>query len=57
MSCVLRVSGEHLDVDALLLSQNLIPVITWRKGDERYLKGRFRTDSGANFDVSHAENR
>ena len=55
MSCVLRVSGEHLDIDALLLSQNLIPVVTWRKGDERYLKGRFRTDSGANFEVSHAE--
>lgn len=55
MSCVLRVSGEHLDIDALLQSQNLIPVVTWRKGEERFLKGRFHTDSGANFDISDAE--
>ncbi len=55
MSCVLRVSGEHLDIDALLQSQNLFPILTWRKGEERFLKGRFHTDSGANFDVSDAE--
>lgn len=55
MSCVLSVSGEHLDIDALLQRQNLIPIVTWRKGEERFLKGRFHTDSGANFDVSDAE--
>jgi hypothetical protein len=55
MSCVLRVSGEYLDIDALLQSQNLIPIVTWRKGGERFLKGRLHTDSGANFEVSHAE--
>lgn len=55
MGCVLRVSGEHLDIDALLQSQKLIPVITWRKGEERILKGRFSANSGANFVVSDAE--
>lgn len=55
MPCVLRLSGEHLDIDALLKRQNLIPIVTWRKGEERFLKGRRHTDSGANFVVSHAE--
>ncbi len=55
MSCVLRVSGEHLDIDALIQRQNLIPIVTWRKGEERFLKGRLHADSGANFDVSDAE--
>lgn len=55
MSCVLRVSGEHLDIDSLLQSQKLIPVVTWKKGEERILKGRFSANSGANFVVSDAE--
>ncbi len=55
MSCVLRVSGEHLDIDALLRVLNLIPIVAWRKGEERFLKGQFHADSGANFDVSDAE--
>lgn len=55
MSCVLRVSGEHLDIDALLRSHYLIPIVIWRKGDEGFLKGRFHADSGANFNVSDAE--
>ena len=55
MGCVLRVSGEHLDIDALLQSQKLIPITTWRKGKERISKGRFHADSGANFVVSDAE--
>lgn len=55
MGCVLRVFGEHLDIDTLLQSQELIPVVTWRKGQERVLKGRFHVDSGANFDVCGAD--
>ena len=55
MGCVLRVYGEHLDIDALLSSLKLIPVVTWRKGQERVVKGRFHMDSGANFVVSDAD--
>jgi hypothetical protein len=55
MGCVLRVFGEHLDIDALFQSQKLTPVVTWRKGQERILRGRFHMDSGANFDVSNVE--
>ena len=55
MSCVLRVSGEHLDIDVLLRGLNLIPIVAWRKGDELFLKGQCHADSGANFDVSDAE--
>ena len=30
MSCVLRVHGEHLDIDALLARLNLNPIVTWQ---------------------------
>jgi hypothetical protein len=55
MSCVLRVYGEGLEIDALLARLKLVPVRTWKKGQERPLKGRFHVDSGANFVVSDAE--
>ena len=56
MSCVLRVSGEHLDINALLQNLNLIPIVAWRKGEEQFFKkGQFHANSGANFDVSDAE--
>jgi hypothetical protein len=55
MGCVLRVFGEHLDIDALFQSQKLTPIVTWRKGQERILRGRFHMNFGANFDVSNAE--
>lgn len=55
MSCVLRVYGEDLEIDALLPGLKLVPFRTWKKGQERPLKGRFHVDSGANFVVSDAE--
>lgn len=55
MGCVLRVFGENLDIDGLVQSQKLMPLVTWRKGQERILKGQFHIDSGANFDVSDVE--
>lgn len=55
MSCILRVSGESLDVDALLSEVALVPHRKWKKGDARILKGKLYADSGANFVVSEAE--
>jgi hypothetical protein len=55
MGCVLRVYGEDLDIDALLSSVNLIAATTWKTGQERILKGRFHSDSGANFVASDAD--
>ncbi|MBC3860714.1 hypothetical protein H8K32_01280 [Undibacterium jejuense] len=55
MSCVFRISGELLDIDALL-AQCAIPVCRmWRKGEPRILKGKFHSDSGANFIASDAD--
>jgi hypothetical protein len=54
MGCVLRVYGEFLDIEVLLPNLKLIPVVTWRKGHDRFLKGRLHVDSGANFVVSDA---
>lgn len=55
MSCILRISGEALDIDALLLHQGLVPYRTWRKGEERKLKGKFHSDSGMSFVASDAD--
>ena len=55
MGCVLRVYGEHLDIDALLSSVSLIAVAIWKTGQERISKGRFHSNSGANFVASHAD--
>lgn len=55
MGCVLRVYGEGLDIDALLSSVNLNAAVTWKTGQERILKGRFHSDSGANFVASDAD--
>lgn len=55
MSCMLRVSGESLDVDALLSEVALVPYRKWKKGDARSLKRKVHADSGANFVVSEAE--
>lgn len=55
MSCVLRIYGEHLDIDALLVGVKLTPIVTWRKGEKRIAKGQFRVNSGANFVISDAD--
>jgi hypothetical protein len=55
MSCILRISGESLDID-ILLSLCSVPVDRmWRKGEPRVLRGKFHSDSGANFLVSDAD--
>ncbi|GMU46170.1 MAG: hypothetical protein AMXMBFR26_09520 [Porticoccaceae bacterium] len=54
MSCVLRVSGEALDVDALLSEVSLQPDKIWRNGESRF-GGKIESDSGANFLVSEAD--
>ena len=55
MGCVLRIHGEELDIDALLSSVKLIAVATWKKGQERILKGRFRNELGGNFGARHGD--
>jgi len=55
MSCMLRISGQSLDVDAMLSECGLIPHRTWRKNEARTLKGKVHTDSGANFLASEAD--
>lgn len=55
MSCILRVSGESLNIDSLLSQIDLLPEHSWRKGEPRIIKNRVHTDSGANFLVSNAE--
>lgn len=55
MGCVLRVYGDDLEMEAQLPYIELIPVVTWKKGQERLVKGRIHLDSGANFVVSDAD--
>jgi hypothetical protein len=53
--CVLRVSGESLDVDALLASISLVPCHIERKGAPRFTGSRkIATFSGFNVVVSEA---
>lgn len=55
LSCILRIAGETLDVDSLLLHSPLLVYRTWRKGEPRNLKNKCHTDSGAVFIVSEAD--
>lgn len=55
MTCILRISGQSLDVDALLAECSIPVDRTWRKGEPRVLKGKFHANSGANFVASEAE--
>lgn len=58
MSCVLRVSGDHLDVDSLLSSVHLRPDNIWHRGEPRRRSkpnGRSREDSGVTFLASDAD--
>ncbi|MDE2428131.1 MAG: hypothetical protein KGM99_05350 [Burkholderiales bacterium] len=54
MSCLLRISGESLDIDALLSLHSLPLDRAWKKGEPRVLKGKFHLDSGLNILVSDA---
>lgn len=55
MSCILRISGESLNVDALLSEHPLPAVRVWRKGDVHRLKGKTHSDSGVNILASDAD--
>jgi hypothetical protein len=55
MSCVLRISGGDLNINAMLELHPLPVQSVWTKGEARILKGRFHTDSGANVVVSEAQ--
>jgi hypothetical protein len=55
MSCILRISGEALDIEALLLHRSLVPYRTWHKGEERAFKGKAHSDSGVSFVASDAD--
>ena len=54
MSCVLRVSGESLDLDELLVQADVQPHRVWRKGVPRLDGARLNETSGATFVMSHA---
>ncbi len=55
MSCMFRIFGEKLDIDALLVQCGLEPNRRWIKGEARSLKGEVHLNSGASFIVSNAE--
>ncbi len=55
MSCILRISGETLDIDALLFRHKLSADRIWKKGEARTLKGKVHSDCGANFVASEAD--
>jgi hypothetical protein len=55
MSCILRISGEALDIEALLLHRSLVPNRIWREGHERAFKGKVHSDSGVSFVASDAD--
>lgn len=55
-SCVLRVDGVDLDLDQLLETAPLAPLVTWRRGNPRGRAGArgAQTSSGATFAVGSA---
>ena len=52
---MIRISGEVLDIEALLLHRSLTPYRTWRKGEARTIKGKVHSDSGVSFVASDAD--
>ena len=55
MSCILRRSGEVLDIDALLSQRGLAHYRVWKKGEPHTRKGKIHSGSGANFIASEAD--
>jgi hypothetical protein len=55
MSCVLRIYGESLDVDAMLSHCPISPDRVWKKGEPRISKDKFYSNSGASFLSSGAD--
>jgi hypothetical protein len=55
VSCILRISGEQLDIDALIAQHNISPCNVWRKGEQRTYNKKIHTNSGASFITSDAD--
>ena len=55
MSCMLRIGGDTLDIDALLSLHPFEINRLWRKGEPRGSAGKVHTNSGASAVVSDAE--
>lgn len=55
MSCILRIGGTSLDIDALLSSCSLTPDAQWRRGEVQTVGRKVCSTSGANFVASDAE--
>ncbi len=55
MSCILRISGEFLDIDSLLSAFPLEVDRIWKKEEPRLLIGELNSVSGANFLASDAD--
>jgi hypothetical protein len=55
MSCILRIGGETLDVDALLSCCTLTVDNSWRKGTLRGMGSKVHSTSGATFVASEAD--
>ncbi len=55
MSCMLRIGGETLDIDALLSQSALDFYNVWRKGEPRNGGSKVHARSGATMVVSNAE--
>ena len=58
MSCILRINGERLDIDAILETTSLKPDRIWRRGEPRIRskpEEGVHTDSGLTFLVSDAD--
>jgi hypothetical protein len=54
MSCILRIAGDSLDVDAMLKSCTLAADTTWKKGSLRGIGTKTHSTSGASFVASEA---
>ncbi len=56
MSCVLRASGDHFDVDSFLAESNFEPCAVYHKGEQKHSskKDDLSASSGFTLDVSEA---
>ena len=55
MSSILRISGESLNIEALLTMYPLPFDRLWKKGEDRELNGKVHSNSGANFLASDSD--
>ncbi len=55
MSCILRISGEELNIEEMLQASSLTYDRIWRRGETRSITGKLNTHSGVQFIVSEAD--